>query len=107
MTCINLFLLCGCNEDPGTTNNTLSPELVEVSLPIHSGASSLQHLDLHVISDFDRTANPCVLPCCSAAGVSSHTVTARRAALSLNDFNPPYDMGDLYMIANQLSELER
>ena len=30
---------------------------------------------------------------------------ARRA--SLNNFIPPYDMGDLYMIANQLSELER
>ena len=104
MTCINLFLLCGCNEDPGATNNTLSPELVEVSLPIHN---SLEHLDLHVLSDFDRTANPCVLPCCSAAGVSGQTVTARRAALSLNDFNPPYDMGDLCMIANQLSELER
>ena len=55
-------------------------------------------------------ANPCVLPletCCSAAGASGQTVTARRAALSLNDFNPPYDMGDLYTIANQLSELER
>ena len=90
--------------------NTLSPELVEVSLPIHSGTSSLEHLDLLVLSDYDRTVNPCVLPletCCSAAGVSSQTVTARRAALSLNDFNPPYDMGDLCTIAIQLSELER
>ena len=96
----------GCNEDPGATNKTLSPE---VSLSIHSGASLLEHLDLHVLSDSDRTTNPCVLPaletCCSAAGVSSQTVTARRA--SLNDFIPPFDMGDLYMIANQLSELER
>ena len=51
--------VAGCNEDPGATNNTLSRELVEVSLPLHSGASSLQHLDLHVLSDSDRTANPC------------------------------------------------
>ena len=36
----------GCNEDPGATNKTLSPELVEVSLSIHSGASLLEHLDL-------------------------------------------------------------
>ena len=99
----------GCNEDPGATNKTLSPELVEVILSIHSGASLLEHLDLHVLSDSDRTTNPCVLPaletCCSAAGVSGQTVTARRA--SLNDFIPPYDTGDLYMIANQLSESER
>ena len=97
----------GCNEDPGATNNTLSLELVGVSLQIHSGASSLQHLDLHVLSDSDRTAKPCVETCSSAAGASGQTVTSRPAALSMNDFNPPYDMGDLYTIANQLSELER
>ena len=104
--------VAGCNEDPGATNKTLSPELAEVSLnSINSGASSLEDLDLHVLSDSDQTPNPpCVLSlktCCSAAGVSGQTVTAQRAAVSLNDFNPPYDLGDLCTFANQLSEIER
>lgn len=100
--------VAGCNcvtEDPGATNKTLSPQ---VSLSIDSGTNSLEHM--HLLSDSDQMPNPCVLPletCCSAAGLSSQTAMTRQAALSLNDFNPPYDSGDRYKFANQLSELEQ